>query len=306
MERQKLKIDRDSRGLALSLDLLLALIPLTIVLGIVAADMDNIMYQMEDTIFRGSTERVAADTINTLLKTSGTPPEWEKTGNPSVVGLAKYDTQAKTPYESLLSPTKLGALNSSHIQSLVGNYSFYLDVTTVNGSRPVKNVTNSPTGIPNNTAAEVVRVQRVARCSQFEIVSSLEGEIRYTGGYRQYTLPNFATSYNYNQTYDYWIFINQNTGFTGATVNINAFPPITLNSNNINTPYKINSSYLNVSSSNPNTFYNNSVKLNASGTFGSYMNFYIVQTPKNVSATDINSNTVPTQDFRFVLYLWPT
>jgi hypothetical protein len=299
-----LKIDLDSRGLALSLDILLALIPLTIVLGIVAADMDNIMYQMEDTIFRGSTERVAADTINTLLRTSGTPPEWEKTGNPSVVGLAKYNTQTGTPYESLLSPTKLGALNSSHLQALVGNNSFYLNVTTVDGNLPIKTVTSSSTGLPTN-ATDIVRVERVARCSQFEVVSSLEGEIRYTGATRQYQPPKFLTSYNYNQTYDYYIFI-QNSGFTSASVVINTFPTITLNALNSSNSYKINSSYLNVNSSNPNTFYNNSVSMNATGNFGSSMNFYIVQAPKNVTASDINSNTVPTRNFRFVLYVWPT
>ncbi|WP_321421483.1 hypothetical protein [uncultured Methanobacterium sp.] len=299
-----MKIDIDSRGFALSLDILLALIPLTIILGIVAADMGNIMYQMEDTIFRGSTERVAADTMNTLLRTSGTPVDWETTGNPSVVGLAKYNTATGTPSESLLSPTKLGALNSSHLQALVGNNSFYLNVTTVDGNLPIKTVTSSSTGLPSN-ATDIVRVERIARCSQFEIVSSLEGEIRYTGASRQYQPPNFLTSYKYNQTYDYYIFI-KNSGFNSVSVVINSFPTITLNSLNSSNSYKINSSYLNVNPSSPNTFYNNSVILNATGTFGSSMDFFIVQTPKNLNASDINSQTVPTRNFRFVLYVWPT
>ena len=39
-----LRFSRDSRGFAFSLDVLLALIPLTIILGMAVANMDNINY----------------------------------------------------------------------------------------------------------------------------------------------------------------------------------------------------------------------------------------------------------------------
>ena len=61
----------DSRGFAISLDLLLALIPITLVIGFVASDMDNLLFQMEDTVFRSSMDRAAGDAIGTLLQTSG-------------------------------------------------------------------------------------------------------------------------------------------------------------------------------------------------------------------------------------------
>ncbi|MFZ0441196.1 MAG: hypothetical protein WAL81_00995, partial [Methanobacterium sp.] len=64
-------LSKDSRGFALSLDLLLALIPITLLLGFVAADMDNLLYQMEDTVFRSSMDRSAGDAVSTLLETSG-------------------------------------------------------------------------------------------------------------------------------------------------------------------------------------------------------------------------------------------
>ena len=67
----------DSWGYALSLDLLLAIIPLTLVMGFVAADMDNILYQTGDAVFRSSMDRVASDTVSTLLETSGTQNNWE-------------------------------------------------------------------------------------------------------------------------------------------------------------------------------------------------------------------------------------
>ncbi len=42
----------DPRGFIISLDLLFAIIPLTIVLGMVSADMGNILYEIEDTVFQ--------------------------------------------------------------------------------------------------------------------------------------------------------------------------------------------------------------------------------------------------------------
>ena len=59
----------------------LALIPITLLLGFVAADMDNLLYQMEDTVFRSSMDRAAGDAVSTLLETSGDPTDWEVNGN---------------------------------------------------------------------------------------------------------------------------------------------------------------------------------------------------------------------------------
>ena len=75
-------LSNDSRGFAISLDLLLALIPITLLLGFVAADMDNILFQIEDTVFRSSMDRTAGDAVSTLVATSGDPNNWENTGNP--------------------------------------------------------------------------------------------------------------------------------------------------------------------------------------------------------------------------------
>ncbi len=294
----------DSRGFAISIDVLLALIPLTIVLGMVAADMDNIMYQMEDAIFRGSNDRAAVDAMNVLIKTPGTPTNWQQTGNPSVVGLVKFDSTTNTAAEGQLAPSKLNALNATHMQELVGNKSFYLNVTLVDGDVPVRTVTNSPVGIPPN-ATDVVRVQKVALCSKYEIVSSIVGQIFYSGASRQYQAPTFQTSYNNNQTYDYWIFI-QNNGFSSVSVLIRGNTILLNTPQLINTPYKINSTFLNTSAANPNTLYDNIVQVTPTGTPGNTMDFYIVQTPKNVSEIDINKNTVTNQNFRFQLYVWPT
>lgn len=304
MEWNELSImDSDSLGFALSLDLLLALIPITLMLGMVAADMDNIMFQMQDTIFRGSTERVAADTANTLLSTSGQPVDWETTGNPIVPGLAQYDNNQGIPIEGLISSSKLAALNN--ISGMIGpGYGYYMTVSYIlaNGQKgaTIKSLGSAPTG------QDVVRVERIARYARLTSVSKIEGEIRGTGASKQYTNPpdNFKTSGFYNQTYEYWIVVD-NHGYneTNVTVSINTN---TITFANFN-PKQINPSFLKFNGTN-STLYDNSVTVTAGGVPGSWMNLYIIQVPKNppVSQNEITvANTQP-QPCRLELYLWNT
>jgi hypothetical protein len=293
----------DSRGFAISLDLLLALIPITLVIGFVASDMDNLLFQMEDTVFRSSMDRAAGDAMSTLLETSGTPSDWEINGNTQIVGLAQLDPSTNTPKQGTVDPVKLAALNTSQVQQLVGNqYGFYFNASTINNSgTPVslKTLGNSSFG----SAKDVVRFQRIAQASQFKVVSSLIKQIQYIGGSRSFSIPTFQTSYNSNQTYDYWILIANNVGFTSVTVNVNN-NAINFNGNNITQATMINSTFLTMNSTNPSQYYNNTVTLNATGSFPSSMDIYIVQAPKNTAPGAITTRSVVLQPSNFILYLW--
>lgn len=297
--------DGDSRGFIVSMDLLIAIIPITIILGMVTADMGNIMYELEDTVFRGSIDRVAADTMNTLLETSGTPPDWEKTGNVSVIGLARYDSSKSKPMEGTISPTKLAfaVQNPSYIQNLTGDsYGFSITLTDLSTNSSMASI-----GTYNSSASDVVRVNKVVLCSRLESVTSLVGEIRYTGQSRNYVVPTFQTSYRYNQSYDYYIlFVNTGSASANnATVNING-NTINLNSSNIYSGNLINNLYIKTNSSSPNQFLNNTVTVNVtSSTFGNSMDFYIVQVPKGTSSSYVNYDNVVPKNCLFVLYLWP-
>ena len=297
-------LSRDSRGFALSLDLLLAIIPITLLLGFVAADMDNLLYNMEDAVFRSSMDRTAGDAVNTLLETSGNPYNWETTGNATIVGLAQYDTSKNAPIEGTIDPIKLSSLTQGQVQNLTGsNYNFYLEVSTINK-------TGTPSSLKtlgNNSyssAPDVVKVEKDVLASKSKIVSSQVGQIRYTGGPITFTMPPFQTSFNSNQSYDYWILIVNNAGFTSATVSVNNnainFPSAT----NMTQASMISSNYLNLNASTPNNFYNNTVTLNATGTFGSSMDIYIIQAPKNVTPPEINYNTVVPRNSKLDFYLW--
>ena len=296
-------LSKDSRGFALSLDLLLALIPITLLLGFVAADMDNLLYQMEDTVFRSSMDRAAGDAVSTLLETSGDPTDWEVNGNTRIVGLAQYDPSKSAPMEGTIDPLKLAAITAPQVQNLIGsNYDFYMNVSTINKTgSPVSLRTLGNSSFAN--AKDVVRVERVSQASKFKVISSVVGQIRYLGGIRSFNIPSFQTSYNSNQTYDYWILISNNVGFTNATVFINN-NPINFTTANMTNAAMINSNFLNINSTNQGTYYNNTVTLNATGAFPSSMDIYIIQTPKNTTSAQINTDTVVPKRTDFIFYLW--
>lgn len=296
-------LSEDSRGFAISMDLLLALIPLTLVLGFVAADMDNILYQMEDTVFRGATDRAASDAVSTLVTTSGDPVNWETTGVANVVGLAQYDTSKGAPVEGTIDPVKLGAVTDGQIQSIVGpNYHYYMNITTLNQTNtPVTIKLMGNASYPN--AKDVVKVERVVLSSKFKVVTSLIQQIRFTGGGKTYTTSPFQTSYTSTNSYDYWILLANNQGFTAATVSVNN-NVFSFNSANMGTPQKINSTFLTTNSTIPNQYFNNTVTFNGTGSFPSSIDLYIVQTPKNTGASEITSDTVKLKPSTFDLYLW--
>jgi hypothetical protein len=294
----------DTRGFAISLDLLLALIPITLVIGFVASDMDNLIFQMEDTVFRSSMDRAAEDAMGALLETSGTPSNWEVNGNPQIAGLAQLDTSTNTPDQGAVDPIKLASLTTSQVQQLVGSqYGFYFNVSTVNNNTgtptSLKTLGNSSLG----SGKDVVRVQRIAEASQFKVVSSLLGQILYLGSPISFSLPSFPTSFTSSQSYDYWILISNNAGFTSATVNVNN-NAINFNSTNITTAAMINPNFLITNSTNSGQYYNNTVTLNVTGSFPSSMDIRIVQAPKNTAPGAITASTVVPQPTNFVLYVW--
>ena len=284
------------------MDLLMALIPITLVLGMVAADMDNILYLVQDTVYRGSTERVAFDTVNALLQTSGDPPIWEQNGTANVAGLAKYDNSKDIPVEGTISTAKLAALKESDIQKMIGDqYGFFLNITGEDLSSPS---TLKTLGNYNSSVKDIVKIERVALYSKLDVVFSIVGQIRGSGANNTYApTPNrFETSYYYNQTYDYWIFV-VNNGYTSANIDINT-NTISLNSTTINQPVLIDSEFLNLNQSNPSMFYNNTVTVTAGSDRGHSMDLYIVQVPKGTNSNEINYNNVEPKGYRFQFYLW--
>jgi hypothetical protein len=303
-------LDRDSRGYALSLDLLLALIPLTLVLGLVAADMDNLMYQVQDVVYRGSTERVAADTMNTLLTTSGNPNNWEEdVSTLKVPGLAKYDNATNQSIRYYLSDMKVGAITSTQIQNILGsNYGYSLNVSSViSGTQILSRGTRGDASIDPN-ATEVVREERIVLYAPFDIVSQAVN-IRGTGKPIVITGDTFPTNKQYNQLYDYYVYVESTgtTTVTSAWVTINSVTVVKPDDFTAGTtrvvklidPHEYGADVL----YNETELMDNAVSVKLAGSPTDKMNVYVVKVPKGTPIGEIDL-TATTLKYRAVLYVW--
>jgi len=292
-------IKDDSRGQIFSLDILVALIPLVIILGMVGSDMDNILYLTQNTVFQSSTERVAADAASTLIETSGTPPDWEQSGDSGVVGLAKYDPGLNMSVENYLSPHKLNALNETHMEELLGpNYGFYLKISRADDKSIL---VRSPIGTYNDSAKNIVKVERLVTTSGLQLETSLEGLIRATGKPKTYE-TNFLTDKNYVESYDYYVLVI-NRGYNSVIINVNGNPvvPHDIIKQDVTEHIElINDTYL----KNETNFLDNIVSVTAESNPGNSMDVYVVSAPKGTSEDEIDLNNIKVRNCIFELYVW--
>lgn len=291
-------LKKDSGGQIFSLDLLLALIPITLLIGMAAVGMDNMLYLMQGTVFQSSTERVASDTVNTLIETSGSPYNWEQVGNISVVGLARHDSRKRMPVENHLSPHKLNALQVQHIQNLLGpEYGFYLRITRADN----RNILIRSMGEFNDSAPNIVKVERLVLTSNLQLETSLEGLIRATGQPRTYETV-FQTNNIRVAAYDYWVLVI-NRGYAAASVHVNnkkvvgehEFKPhITEIKNQINDTYLKNQTQL----------LDNIVSIRGRSEPGSSMDVYVISAPRGTPEREINLENIRLRQCFFEFYVW--
>lgn len=295
----------DSRGFAFSLDLLLALIPITIILGMAVANMDSIYYLTQETTFQTSLDRVGADTVKSLLETSGQPYDWQTKGDPYSPGLAAYDERAKAPIPNYIDPAKLGALNTSIMENMLGNeYGYYINITRVsNGSQYYS------LGTYNSSATNIVRIERLVRLSKFEIVSEAVG-IRYNKKPRDYSNPPnpFQTNKAYNTAYDYYVLV-YNKDITSASVEINNIAVVKQSDFQGNTTFirkKIDPDvYGSTILKNETTLQDNSVLIKqVASKPGSSLDVYIIKVPKGTPEDVIDLEGTRPVAGRFVFYIW--
>lgn len=303
-------LDRDSRGYALSLDLLLALIPLTLVLGMVAVDMDNALYQVEDALFRGSTERAAADTLNALLETSGDPYDWEKNSTVNVVGLAVYNDYQKGPVKNVLSPEKVFKITSVQIEDILGSeYGYSLNISSISSGTNVLSRGTLPGSAIDSNAKDIVRLERIVLYSKFDIVAQAIN-IRGTGTPIVITGNKFPTNIEYNNLFDYYVYVNS-TGVTpidSAWVDVNGLTVVSPDDFRSHTnpvvkfidPGEYGTGVL----KNETDLLDNDVTIRLAGKPGDKMNVYILQVPKGTPSSEINLDGGNMQRFRVQFYVW--
>ncbi len=309
-------LKKDSRGLAFSFDMLLALIPITLVLGLVAANMGNIMYDTQDLVYRSSAERAAQDTTNALLKTSGDPYNWEALSSSQVksIGMAKYDPQNKLPREYVLSVDKVGAVTPSMVQNILGNqYSFQMLITTpvVGGDqRTIINMTSGGNTKTKDTASDVVAVERIVTISEFEIVAELYN-VRLTG--QPITLTEyFPTNKAYLDVFDYYVYVDNadlvSSGWAeinGVSGNERVIPtsafPIPAGS----PPYLVRKiDPVTHKLKNETDLQMNKIETRLAGSPGDTADVYVIRVPKGTPIEKITPENVKGVKSKFVLYVW--
>lgn len=279
----------EERGIVLSSDLLLALIPLTIIFGMATVAMDNLFYLSQLTVFHASIDRAATNVADALVETPGRPPDWYLTGQ-GIPGLAIVRNNVVE--KNHLSSFKLFALRKEQVQNMLGSqYDFYLRVVDHNNT-VIRDLGSPPSNVPN-----IYRVEREVRVNRYpiDVVVSLVNVIRWKGAPEPY-ITYFTISDTELNNYDYWILI-KNNGYTNVMVHINGH--IVVDKTNLNDmPVQINSTYLKSGS--------NSVIINTlDATKNATMDFYIVKVPKGTGKDKIKLEYIEEVNARLELFVWP-
>ncbi len=121
----------DRRAQLFAIDLLLAFIPLTIMLGMSANALSGVALQTQSYVNIYSLQRRTNDAADILVKSPGTPPNWNSTIHPTVSGLAYYDNSSGRPYTNRIFSTKIYALTASDLENLTGSSNSYLNTSFI-------------------------------------------------------------------------------------------------------------------------------------------------------------------------------
>ncbi|AUB55366.1 hypothetical protein BK007_04600 [Methanobacterium subterraneum] len=109
-------------GMVFSIDIMMALIIITVILGVSADAMDIVGSKMEDYSYGNSLERIAQAGADMLVKTPGNPENWEKFPDVNGVtpGLSDLEINKKT-HSNVISMVKIKRLEENYDKLINGN-----------------------------------------------------------------------------------------------------------------------------------------------------------------------------------------
>ncbi|MBM4241450.1 MAG: hypothetical protein FJ150_07320 [Euryarchaeota archaeon] len=119
--RRKEFVD-DEIALAFSTDAMLAIVIITVILGISADAMDIASYRLQDYSSRFSLERITTDAADILIKTPGSPEDWDQCYFCSYMtpGLAKINPTTGTTIPNTISFEKVTMLKNRYSELVCG------------------------------------------------------------------------------------------------------------------------------------------------------------------------------------------
>jgi len=232
----------DDRGFVFTSDLLLAMIIVTMAIGLTTSTFESLNHQMQDFSSRQSLERTVNDAADYLVKSPGNPTNWERHGpSTSLPGLAAIDRGL--PDSNFLHNRKVDRLNKnpSLIHNLVHTTNYRMVITTVDTHRRLIEVNSPNPTVALNNAKEVAVANRTAVFMPGEVLFQMidlahinpahPGHTTFLwflrGGDGIYVGPgNVTTAINPDSSffvtaadiaiYDFFIIINDNTGVRSA------------------------------------------------------------------------------------------
>ena len=114
--------NEDRRAMVFSIDLMLALVIITVILGVSADAMDIVGSKMEDYAYGNSLERITISSADMLIKTPGSPENWDELNDLAGVtpGLADVNSTHIKTHSNVVSFSKINRLKENYDKLMEG------------------------------------------------------------------------------------------------------------------------------------------------------------------------------------------
>lgn len=225
----KIKIIKDNKAIIYSIDILITILILTVIIALIFNMISLSKDKITDNIDINKQEILTREVLDNLIKTEGTPPNWDK---------LNYQNSF-TPGLNLNEKNNLQLLSFNKIRALNQNYDSLINVNILN--RELKsqliiiplndNLESISMGYnPNIEASQVVIVNRSVRIDYLSEYSILNLSTNNTNNYicpeshdDNWICNSFNTYYDLNQ-YDYYLIASNNKFQYKLTNGINSTP----------------------------------------------------------------------------------
>jgi hypothetical protein len=207
----------DQKGFIFSLDVYLSLVIIVLILGISADAMDIAGNRVDDFCSEQSYQRITGDACDILIKTSGSPENWEVMPPFTVVSPGLADTRNSSG-TNILSMEKIKALekNPELMDNLIPEgFKCSVSIYPNDPSLPTVSVVNQT---PNfNTEVYVANRTVVYSYNSYIIYSSTKIEQSLDGNFSHYNCPHSLINH---YTHEFPDFKNNKPGWVCDVFNI--------------------------------------------------------------------------------------
>ncbi|MGZ7209028.1 MAG: hypothetical protein ACXVHV_04040 [Methanobacterium sp.] len=312
---KKNKFKDDEVGQAFTLDVMLALIIITVIMGISADAMDMASYKTSDFSARFTLERVTNDAADMLIKTPGSPDNWELGfNNLTTPGLAEIDEQTGKVILNTISMKKVNALSKNYNSLIYGK----VLPQGVNSSLIIypSNPSLSPIEIMKNNPENSMEVAVTNRTVIFNLIGIEAVNKNNSGLICPYSEHTSSGSYKWTcQNFDISMSEMNSTDFYIVTdpANVGDSPSWILDrpekaiDNGTREKFSLNP--ININSKISNLLGNDSkgvlwFHVGTPANISRNFDAYIVSVPKGTNQTQVNLTSIKPEPWFLVLQVW--